>query len=387
MGSRKKKKIRADFRKHVDERERVKDLTRKFSSEEDLEDITTEERLTGKGKLRKKRTIVVETSQEAEAAEEVGVAHLLEVDESVCRRGRILGVYGATCEVEAEDGQIYRCAVRRLLKTLQTDYWNVVAAGDQVLFRPVEGTDHEGVIERVEPRHGVLNRKSRGRQQVIVANVDQLLIVASAAEPPLKPNLIDRLLISAEKGQIRPIVCINKIDLVDPAELMPLVGIYAQLGYPVLLTSACTGFGIDRLRRILAGQQTVLAGQSGVGKSSLLNALDPSYRLKVQPVSPETHKGRHTTTTARVLRLASGGYVVDTPGIRQFELWDVVPEEIASLYPEFRPYLNGCRFPDCTHLHEADCAVKNAVADARLDIRRYESYCHLMTEEDEDFEE
>jgi ribosome biogenesis GTPase len=387
MGSDKKKKIRADFRKHVDERQRLKDLTRKFSLEEDeLEAVPTEERLTGKGKLRKRRTIIVEASDEPEEVEELPPTHLLEVDLSVCRSGRVLGVYGAACEVEDDSGQIYRCVVRRLLKTLQSDYWNVVAAGDRVLFRPVEGTDHEGVIERVEPRHGVLSRKSRGRQQVIVANVDQLLIVASAAEPPLKPNLIDRLLISAEKGRIRPIVCINKVDLVDPAALMPLVGIYAQLGYPVLLTSAATGFGMDRLKRILSGRQTVLAGQSGVGKSSLLNAIDPTYRLKVQPVSPETHKGRHTTTTARVLRLATGGYVVDTPGIRQFELWDVVPEEIASLFPEFRPYLNGCRFPDCTHIHEADCAVKDSVADARLDIRRYESYCHLMTEEDEDFE-
>ncbi|MCS7238861.1 MAG: ribosome small subunit-dependent GTPase A [Thermoguttaceae bacterium] len=388
MGSdKKKKKIRADFRKHVDERERVKDLTRRFSlEEEEFDSFPAEERLTGKGKLRKRRTIVVESADE-DHADAVSPAHLLEVDLSVCRPGRILSVHGATCEVEAEDGQIFRCAVRRLLKTIQSDYWNVVAAGDRVLFRPVEGTDHEGVIERVEPRHGILSRKSRGRQQVIVANVDQLLIVVSAAEPPLKPNLIDRLLISAEKGRIRPIICINKIDLVDPAELMPLVGIYAQLGYQVILTSATTGFGMERLRRILSGQQTVLAGQSGVGKSSLLNAIDPNFRLRVQPVSPDTHKGRHTTTTARVLRLASGGYVVDTPGIRQFELWDVVPEEIASLFPEFRPYLNGCRFPDCTHLHETDCAVKNAVADARLDIRRYESYCHLMSEEEEDFEE
>ncbi len=388
MGSdKKKRKIRAEFRKHVDERERIKDLTRRFALEDgQLESFATEERLTGKGKLRKRRTIVVESSSEVEGEENLAPAHLLEVDLSVCRLGRVLSVHGITCEVEEENGKIYRCVVRRLLKTLQSDYWNVVAAGDRVLFRPVEGTDNEGVIERVEARHGVLSRKSRGRQQVIVANVDQLLIVVSAAEPPLKPNLIDRLLISAEKGRIRPIICINKIDLVNPAELMPLVGIYAQLGYQVLLTSAATGFGMDRLRRILAGQQTVLAGQSGVGKSSLLNAIDPSFGLRVRPVSPDTHKGRHTTTTARVLRLATGGYVVDTPGIRQFELWDVVPEEIASLFPEFRPYLNGCRFPDCTHLHETDCAVKNAVADARLDIRRYESYCHLMSQEEEEFE-
>ncbi len=383
MGDKKKKKLRADFRKHVDERRRETDWTKKFTLENIEDELPpSTERLTGKGSLTRRRTVVVES--EATEAQSAPIP-LLEVDESRCQRGRILSVHGPTCEVRAEDGTLYRCFVRRLLKSLRTDQANVVAAGDWVLFRPAESGEKEGLIERVEPRRGILSRKVHGQQQVIVANVDQILIVVSAAEPPLKPNLIDRLLISAEKARIHPVICINKIDLVDPSRLMPLVGIYSQLGYQVLLMSATTGFGIDRLRRILAGRQTVVAGQSGVGKSSLLNAVDPGFKLRVAPVSPETHKGRHTTTTARLLPLAIGGYVVDTPGIRQFELWDVVPEEIASLFPEMRPYLNGCRFPDCTHLHEVDCAVKDAVADARLDVRRYESYCHLMTEE-EDFD-
>ena len=143
----------------------------------------------------------------------------------------------------------------------------------------------------------------RGRQQVLVANVDQLAIVASAAEPRLKPNLIDRLLVAAEKGGVRPLICINKIDLVDPADLQPLVGVYSQMGYQVLLLSAKTGFGVERFRRALAGRASVVAGQSGVGKSSLLNAIDPALHLRVQPVSDDTEKGRHTTTTARLLPL------------------------------------------------------------------------------------
>jgi ribosome biogenesis GTPase len=150
------------------------------------------------------------------------------------------------------------------------------------------------------------------------------------------------------------------------------------MGYQVLLLSAKSGFGIPRLPRLLRDQESVVVGQSGVGKSSLLNAVDESLHLRVEPVSRDTEKGRHTTTTAQLLPLAFGGYVVDTPGIRQFQLWDVIPEEVAGFYRDLRPYVNHCRFPDCTHTHEDDCAVKNAVADGRLDERRYKSYCGLF---------
>jgi len=213
---------------------------------------------------------------------------------------------------------------------------------------------------------------------VIVTNVDQVMIVASAAEPRLKPNLIDRLLVTAEKSGVRPIVCINKIDLVELASLEPLVGVYSQMGYQVLLLSVRTGFGIPRLARMFRDRESVAVGQSGVGKSSLLNAVDDSLQLRIEPVSADSEKGRHTTAAAQLLPLAFGGYVVDTPGIRQFQLWDVIPEEVVGLYRDLRPYVSRCRFPDCTHTHEADCAVKDAVADGRLDERRYESYCSLF---------
>jgi ribosome biogenesis GTPase len=224
---------------------------------------------------------------------------------------------------------------------------------------------------------------------VIVANVDQLVIVSSAAEPRLKPNLIDRLLVTAERARIRPVICINKIDLVNSTELLPLVGVYGQLGYQVLLTSTVTGTGINRLRQALVGQQSVLTGQSGVGKSSLLNAVEPGLGRRVREVSQETQKGRHTTTTAELIKLLiaecraqhaetpTQSYVVDTPGIRQFELWDVIPEEVAGYFRDIRPYVSQCRFPDCTHTHEDDCAVKDAVADGMIDTRRYESYMQI----------
>jgi len=188
--------------------------------------------------------------------------------------------------------------------------------------------------------------------------------------------------VSAEQGRVRPLICLTKVDLVDLAGLQPLVGVYSQMGYSVFLVSIQTGMGVDRVRQELAGKQSVVAGQSGVGKSSLLNAVDPAWKLRVAEISAETQKGRHTTTTARLLPLTNGGYVVDTPGIRQFQLWDVIPAEVGALYRDLRPFVSRCAFPDCTHTHEAGCAVKDAVADGWLDARRYESYCQIFLGEE-----
>ena len=179
-----------------------------------------------------------------------------------------------------------------------TSWRPAIASG----FGPT-GRKGEGFIERIEPRHGVLSRTSRGRQQVIVANVDQLLIVGSAAEPLLKPHLIDRMLVTAEKARIRPVICINKIDLVDPADLQPLIGVYGQMGYQVLLLSRDHRLRCRAAARVLANQQSVVAGQSGVGKSSLLNAIEPQLAAARAHGQRRTQKGRHTTTTAQLIPL------------------------------------------------------------------------------------
>jgi ribosome biogenesis GTPase len=253
-----------------------------------------------------------------------------------------------------------------------------VAAGDWVRVRDDSGG---GVIHSIEQRRNSLCRASRGRRHVIVANVDQVIIVGSAAMPDLKPALIDRLLVAAESAGIQPVICINKIDLVDASRLVPLAGVYARMGYATVLCSAVTGVGITRLRHVLAGRLTAIVGQSGVGKSSLLNALDPNLDLRVAEVSRENEKGRHTTTTARLiphsLLGATGGAFVDTPGVRQFQLWEIVPAEVSAAFRDLRPLANLCRFPNCSHTHEIDCAVKHAVADGLLDTRRWESCCHL----------
>ena len=261
-------------------------------------------------------------------------------------------------------------------RSLVTDERNVITAGDRVWFRP--SLNDEGLIERVEPRHGLLTRASRGREHVLVANVDQVVIVMSLVEPELKPHLIDRYLVSAEQGNIAPIICLNKADLVEPAPYQALIGYYSQLCIPTILTSATTGLGIDRLRALLPGRQTVFAGQSGVGKSSLLNAIQPGLALQVREVSEATQKGKHTTTTAELLRLEIGGWVVDTPGIRQFQLWDVLPAEVEGFFPEFRPFVPLCAYPDCTHSHEDRCAVKRAVRCSLISPARYTSYIGMF---------
>lgn len=384
MSKKKQRQIRTDFRKNRVERQRKVNFTRDFAAGEPEEiDSVREERISGKGELSRRRTVRAAT--ETTGGDDDNSQPVLAVDETVCLAGRVLKVNGLLSTVETTDGRRYQCATRRLLKTISTDLRHVVVAGDHVLIRPAD--DKEGIIERVERRYGVLSRASRGRQHTIVANVDQLLIVGSAAEPYLKPNLIDRYLMSAEKAHIRPLIVINKIDLVEPAGLMPLVGVYSQMGYPVILTSALTGTSVDRLRRELDDRQTAVVGQSGVGKSSLLNAIEPGLALRVASVSQETQKGRHTTTTAELLRMQSGGYLVDTPGIRQFQLWDIVPAEVQNYFRDLRPYVGLCKFPDCSHTHEEDCAVKDAVADDLLDVRRYESYLSILEGSLDDLED
>lgn len=377
-GDRKGKKIRTEFRKGHDTRQRKTDFTRDYhdvESETQFDQLDTRERVSGKGDLTRKRTIVGHETSSDETG--FDVHRQLSTD---CVAGRVLSVHGLSCKVEDPSGIERRCSVRGVLKSLSTDLRHVVVAGDRVTIR-MSG-DGEGVIERIEPRHGVISRTSRGRQHVIAANVDGLLIVASAAEPEIKPNLIDRMLVTAEKSGVEPLICVNKIDLIDPSTLQPLLGVYGQLGYKILLVSARQGIGIQRLASWVKGRDVVVAGQSGVGKSSLLNAIEPGLNLRVGDVSQENQKGKHTTTAARLIPLKMGGHLVDTPGIRSFSMWDLVPAEVASWYRDVRPFVNRCRFPDCTHSHEEKCGVKDAVADNLLDLRRYESLLHLQLGEE-----
>ncbi len=431
MGVRKNKggsaKIRVEFKRNRNERTRVVDWTRRYqesledadfdaeSSEErgeeenerpakthtapnkveaskylrravrdDCDDSARGERVLAKGDATRKRTVVGTFVGSENLSGERGDFDVLpDVDLNVCRKGRVLRVHGLYSYVEAEDGRVYACLTRRVLKTLSTNQRQVVVAGDRVYFRDATLANGplEGFVERVEPRYGVLSRTSWNRKHIVVANVEQALIVTSAAEPRLKPNLIDRLIVTCERSGIKPIICVNKVDLIDPASLQPFLGVYAKMGYRTIMFSAKTGFNLDRVRRALAGRESVVVGQSGVGKSSALNAVDSSLKLRTGAISQENQKGKHTTTTSRLLKLSFGGYVVDTPGVRQFMLWDFAPEEVVGYYRDLRVYENRCKFPNCTHTNEAMCAIKNAAADGRLDSRRYESYLALRSGE------
>ncbi len=379
----KKKKVRVALRKNRTKPPRGNDLTEQFKEDAGaVGDVSSGERVRAKGNLSRHRTIIQQEEQVATMPEaEAGTV-----------AGRVLRVHGLYSFVELVDGTEVRCTVRRLLKSLSTDERSVVTTGDKVRVSvaarvppsplaplpPGEGGTNEGVIERVEPRRGVLTRGSRRREHVIVANVDQLVIVMSLVQPDLKPNLIDRYLALAEKGELSPILCLNKADLADPVALQSLVGAYSQLGIPTLLTSARTGLGIPRLRELLADRATVFSGQSGVGKSSLLNAIQPNLALRVKEISENTQKGQHTTTNSTLIRLATGGWVVDTPGVRQLQLWDTAAAEVWEYFRDFRPFVSRCGFPDCSHTHETNCGVRDAVARKLIADRRYQSYLGLF---------
>ncbi len=372
MSSR-KKKVRVAFQKNRAQRTRTQNLTQKILDDfEAAQDFHQEERISGKGELARYRTVIAENLDDGPR---------IEIDESACRTGRVLQAVGANnCLVQTDKGTHYRCTVRRLVRTLARNTRNAVVAGDLVLFRPLEADN--GVIERVEPRRGTISRTSGGKEHVIAANVDQVVIVSSAAQPPLKPALIDRFLIGAEKEGVRPIICINKTDLVDQNSLGDVSRVYTDLGYDVVLTSALTGQGIDHLKSLLVDQVNVLTGQSGVGKSSLISALDPALPLETQTVSADSGKGRHTTRVTRLLPFTQGGWLVDTPGIRQLQLWNVPKEQVEAYFIEFPPFVEHCRFPDCSHTHEQGCRVKQAVESGAIARMRYESYLKIVGDDD-----
>lgn len=254
-----------------------------------------------------------------------------------------------------------------------------VAIGDRVEYTPAgEG---EGVITAVLPRRSALTRRAAGLkalEQVIVANPDQLVVVTAAARPAPKWDGVDRYLAGAEAGGLAALVCVTKADLADPAGVEEEAAAYRRVGYDVLLTSAVTGAGLGALRDALGGRLSVLAGPSGVGKSTLLNAIQPGLGLRVGAVSGKTGKGMHTTSHLEMFDLDGGGAVVDTPGMREFGLWGVEPGELAELFPELRPLLGRCRFgADCSHTHEPGCALKAAVEAGEVSARRFRSYLRM----------
>jgi ribosome biogenesis GTPase len=261
-----------------------------------------------------------------------------------------------------------------------------VAIGDVVVWNEV------AQITAVLPRRNQLSRRGAAsmpsayaHEQVIVANVDQIVPVFAAANPRPAWNLLDRYLVSAESAAIPALVCLTKMDLVEGSpqgeEIEAIAEEYRAIGYEVVLTSTITGRGLDDLRIRLGKRLSALVGKSGVGKTSLLNSLQPGLGLRVQAVSKATGKGRHTTSSSEIFALESGGSIVDTPGIRAFGLWDVVEDDLAWFFPEMRPFVGRCKFRlDCRHEEEPGCAIRTAVVDGQISPYRYQSYLKLRAE-------
>ena len=297
------------------------------------------------------------------------------------QNGLVIAHFGVLIEVEALDGeqagQVFRCNRRSNLPALVT--------GDRVVWRP--GNQQNGVIVALLPRHSELCRPDmRGQLKPVAANIDQIVIVFAPLPHP-HANLIDRYLIAAEHAGIRPLLLLNKADLLDEhnsAHIDRLLATYRQLDYPLLEVSAQDGAGMDELRQRLDDRVSVFVGQSGVGKSSLVNSLLPGIDTRVGALSEQTGKGTHTTTTARLFHFPNGGELVDSPGIREFGLGHVSRQTIEEGFIEFRPLLGHCRFRDCKHDREPGCALLAALADGRIQEQRMHSYRHIIASLPED---
>ncbi|MFL5574565.1 MAG: ribosome small subunit-dependent GTPase A [Gemmatimonadaceae bacterium] len=319
-------------------------------------------------------------------------------------KGVVLSGTGGVWRVRSERGETREVSLRGRLK--KADYGRraeggrrrdtvqaaadtlKLAVGDEVLLERAEGGSGEGedgawAIAEILPRRSRLARRAPGGghgERVVAANVDQVVVVFAAARPEPHPRMLDRFLVIAEANELRARVVINKVDLVGEAAAGARFADYERAGYPLHLTSTKAGVGLGELRAALAGRTSALTGPSGVGKSSLLNALYPGLDLRVGEVSESVNKGRHTTVGALLHPLPDGGYVVDTPGLREVGMWNLDPAHVDALFPELRPFIPECRFGDCTHRAEPDCAVRAAVDAGAVSRARFESYLKLREE-------
>jgi len=289
----------------------------------------------------------------------------------------VIRASGRECLVETANGEL-RCRLRGRLTGAARRTTAPVVTGDLVELAQTE--PGRGVIETVAPRRSTVSRVATGArpyQQVVAANIDRFYIVVSARQPALNPGFIDRALVVAISGGVEPVVCINKIDLDPAAACGEVAGLYRDLGYQVLPTSATTGVGMDALREQFRGRLSALVGQSGVGKSSILNCVEPGLQLATADLMTRHDRGRHTTAATQLHALTMGGYVADTPGVKQLRPWGLSREELVQCFVEMAPMANSCQFRDCSHLHEPGCTIREAVEAGRIHRRRYEGDCRM----------
>jgi ribosome biogenesis GTPase len=300
--------------------------------------------------------------------------------------GTVLRARSGFYTVLTDDQSLVECRLRGRVKQERGDS-DLVVIGDRVSIAMLDGG--ESMIESVEPRRSRFSRRQPGprgawKEDMIVANLDQVLVVFACADPMPHMRMIDRFLVVAEHNEIQAVVVANKVDLVGLPAAQDTFGGYERIGYAVHYLSAREGIGVERLADQLAGRTSVVTGPSGVGKSTMLNAIQPGLRIETGPVSGTLHKGRHTTTSAELHRLTGpdGGFVADTPGLRELGLWQIPDSDLAWCFREMRPYLGRCAFNDCRHLSEPRCAVLAAVAAGTVSAARHDSYRRLLLNTD-----
>ncbi|KJY83038.1 small ribosomal subunit biogenesis GTPase RsgA [Pseudoalteromonas piscicida] len=287
----------------------------------------------------------------------------------------VISRFGQHADIETTDQEVLRCNIRRTVTSL--------VCGDEVIFRRAKVSDGDlaGVIEAVHERRTQLTRPDfYDGVKVVAANIDQILMV-SAVVPEFTPQIIDRYLVACEDMGIEPVLLLNKIDLLDQESLEyidEVLDIYRELGYRVLLVSTKSGEGIDELKHMLEDKNNIFVGQSGVGKSTLVNTVLPNADILTKEVSENSGLGQHTTTVSRLHHLPSGGNLIDSPGIREFGLWHLDVERVTWCFKEFREFIGGCRFRDCKHLNDPGCLLREAVDEGKISELRFESYHRIL---------
>jgi ribosome biogenesis GTPase len=301
-------------------------------------------------------------------------------------KGVVIKSTGSWFTVMGDEGKQWQCKIKGRFRIQGIKTTNPVAVGDNVLFDPLNDED-TGLIRAILPRHNYIIRKATKLSKVghiLAANVDQACILVTLALPRTSTGFIDRILVTTEAYHIPAFIVFNKIDLYDDkqqSEMDRLTGIYSGAGYDCLHTSALTGENTGIFREKIAGQRTLLAGHSGVGKSALINAVEPGLHLKTAELSGYHKVGMHTTTFAQMHPLSFGGFIIDTPGIKEFGLTAFNRTEIAERFPEMRARMHGCRFHNCTHVHEPGCAVKEAVEKGEISESRYWNYLGILNDD------
>lgn len=308
-------------------------------------------------------------------------------EENTHLKGKVIKSTGSWYVILDEEGRTWECRLRGKIRLDGIRSTNPVAVGDNVVFEQEAGKD-TGVIKSIETRNNLIVRKSVNLSKashIIAANVDLSVIVATIAQPRTSTGFIDRFLVTAEAYHIPTALIFNKCDLYNEdqiGDMAVLIDYYSHLGYPSFGVSAKTGFQLDQLRALMQDKICLFAGHSGVGKSALVNALDPSLNVRIGAISDVHKKGMHTTTFAEMHHLEFGAWIVDTPGIKEFALYDMENETLAQRFPEMRDRMSQCRFANCTHTHEPGCAVKEAVENGDIAEWRYSNYIRMYNNED-----